>query len=176
MDGLPYIDEHSARSDASTDAVWSALLDVLGRETPGNRRLARMLRCDPAAGTPAFSGRPGEAVPGFRVAQAEPNRLLVLRGRHRFADYALTLILGDGRLRARTHAVFPGLLGRLYRAAVIGTGAHGVFTRRLLRRVVRCAEAAGEQPGPPCTTGPHIRSSITRKPPAGSGPGRGRPR
>lgn len=142
MDGLPYIDEHGERLDASDDAAWIALLEVLRRESPGSRWLVRILRCDPAAGTPEFSGRPGEAVPGFRVAEAEPNRLLVLRGRHRFADYALTFVLDDGRLRARTHAAFPGWTGRLYRAAVIGTGAHEVVTRRLLRRVARNARTA----------------------------------
>ena len=36
------------------------------------------------------AGRPGDAVPGFRVVEAEPGRRLALRGRHRFANYALT--------------------------------------------------------------------------------------
>jgi len=40
----------------------------------------------------------------------------------------------DGEvLRARTEAAFPGLLGRLYRAAVIGSGGHRLVARRLLR-------------------------------------------
>jgi hypothetical protein len=41
------------------------------------------------------------------------------------------------RLRAETHAAFPGLLGRLYRAAVIGSGGHRLVTRRLLRQIAR---------------------------------------
>jgi hypothetical protein len=42
-------------------------------------------------------------------------------------------------LRVQTHAAFPGALGRLYRAAVIGSGAHRIVARRLLRRVARTA-------------------------------------
>jgi hypothetical protein len=98
--------------------------------------VARILGCDPAQGTPEFGGRSGEAVPGFRVIEAEPGRRLVLRGRHRFSDYALTFVLDGERLRAQSHAAFPGVLGRLYRAAVIGSGSHRRVTRRLLRQVV----------------------------------------
>lgn len=138
VDDLPYIDEHSRRIDASPEAVWAALAKVLGR-TGGAGVLARVLGCDPAQGTSSFAGRPGDAVPGFRVVEAEPGRRLALRGRHRFARYALTFVLDGGALHARTHAAFPGLRGRLYRAAVIGTGAHRVVTRHLLRQVARAA-------------------------------------
>jgi hypothetical protein len=136
MEPLPFIDEHSERIDAPADAVWAALLRVL-RGLGGSSRLARILGCDPAGGTAEFAGRPGEAVPGFRVVEAEPGRRLALRGRHRFANYALTFVLDGGRLHARTHAEFPGLRGRLYRAAVIGSGGHRIITRRLLRQVAR---------------------------------------
>lgn len=138
VDDLPYIDEHSRRIDAPPDAVWAALSRVLGRNR-GAGALARILGCDPERGTTSFAGRPGEAVPGFRVADAEPGRRLALRGRHRFARYALTFVLDGDRLRARTHAAFPGVLGRLYRAAVIGTGAHRLVTRHLLRQIARAA-------------------------------------
>jgi hypothetical protein len=60
----------------------------------------------------------------------------VLAGRHRFAQYTLTFVLDPDRLRARTQAAFPGVSGRLYRTAVIGSGAHRIVTRRMLRRVV----------------------------------------
>lgn len=133
---LPYIDEHSRRIDAPPDAVWAALSKVLGRDR-GTSALARILGCDPARGTVAFAGRPGEAVPGFRVVEAEPGRRLALRGRHRFARYALIFVLDGDCLRARTHAAFPGVLGRLYRAAVIGTGTHRLVTRHLLRQIAR---------------------------------------
>jgi hypothetical protein len=77
---------------------------------------------------------------GFRVTESEPGRRLVLRGRHRFAIYALTFVVDGGSLRARTDAAFPGLLGRLYRAAVIGSGGHPLVARRLLRRVATAAK------------------------------------
>jgi hypothetical protein len=137
VDDLPYIDEHSRRIDAPPDAIWAALAKVLGR-IHGGSLLARVLACDPARATDSFTGRPGDAVPGFRVVEAEPDRL-ALRGRHRFARYALTFVLDGDHLRARTHAAFPGVLGRLYRAAVIGTGAHRVVTRHLLRQIARAA-------------------------------------
>jgi len=137
MERLPYIDEHSQRLDASTEAVWAALLEVLRRQLAGSAAIVRVLGCEPAQATREFSGRPGETVPGFRVAEAEPLRRLALCGRHRFANYALTFVLEDQRLRALTHAEFPGFLGRLYKAAVIGSGGHGIVTRRLLRQVAR---------------------------------------
>lgn len=98
---------------------------------------AGMLGCEPAAGTPEFEGLEGQAIPGFRVIESEPGRLLVLAGSHRFSRYRLTFVLDDGLLRARTHAAFPGLRGRAYRAAVIGSGAHRLVTRRMLRQVAR---------------------------------------
>jgi hypothetical protein len=103
----------------------------------GSEKIARILGCDPAQGTPEFAGRLGEAVPGFRVVAAEPGRRLALCGRHRFSNYALMFVLDGDRLRAQTRAAFPGFLGRLYRAAVIGSGAHRLVTRRLLRQVAR---------------------------------------
>jgi len=137
MEPLPYIDEHSQPIDAPAEAVWTALLRVLCRGMGRGAPIARILGCDPAQGTAEFTGRPGEAVPGFRVVEAEPSRRLALRGRHRFASYELTFILDGDSLRAQTHAAFPGVLGRLYRAAVIGTGGHRLATRRLLRQVAR---------------------------------------
>jgi hypothetical protein len=136
MAQYPYIDEHSQRVDAPADRVWSALLKIL-RGMSGGAPIARILGCDPVQGTAEFAGRLGEAVPGFRVVEVEPGRRLVLGGRHRFSRYTLTFVIEGGFLRAQTHAAFPGVLGRLYRAAVIGSGAHRVVTRRLLRQVVR---------------------------------------
>jgi hypothetical protein len=137
MEQLPYIDEHSERFDAPVDVVWTRLLKVLGREMSASAPTARILGCDPAQGMAEFAGRPGDAVPGFRVVEAEPGRRLALRGRHRFSTYALTFVFDGDRLRAQTHAVFPGILGRLYRAAVIGSGGHRLVTRRLPRQVAR---------------------------------------
>ena len=137
MEQLPYVDEHHRRIDAPAEVVWTALLKVLRREMGAGAPLARLLGCDPAEGTPEFAGRPGDAVPGFRVVEADPGRRLTLRGRHGFADYALTFVIDGDRLRAQTHATFPGVLGRLYRAAVLGSGGHRLVTRRLLRQVAR---------------------------------------
>ena len=137
MEQLPFIDEHSQRVDATADVVWTALLKVLRREMGESALIARILGCDPAQGTAEFAGRPGEAVPGFRVVESEPARRLGLRGRHRFSTYALTFVLDGDRLRAQTHAAFPGVLGRIYRAAVIGCGGHRLVIRRLLRQIAR---------------------------------------
>ena len=91
MEELPYIDEHSQRVDAPAHVVWTALLKVLRRQMGGSARLAQILGCDPAQGTAEFTGRPGEAVPGFRVFEAEPGRRLALP-RHRLH----TLGIGRG--------------------------------------------------------------------------------
>jgi hypothetical protein len=42
---------------------------------------------------------------------------------------------GGTRVSAETRATFPGLLGRGYKAAVIGTRMHRLLVRRMLRRV-----------------------------------------
>ncbi len=134
---LPFIDEHVARCEGSVDAVWSALLAELRRIGAGGATLASLLGCDPARATPTFEGRSGETVPGFRIAAAVPGRRLELAGRHGYATYTLTFVLDGDRLRARTHAAFPGYRGRLYRILVIGTGIHALVTRRMLRQIVR---------------------------------------
>jgi hypothetical protein len=138
MERLPYIDEHATDvGDASRERVWGALTEVLRGQLRDGGPIARALGCEPAGGTAVFDGRPGQTLPGFRVAEAEPGRRLTLQGRHRFSQYELTFLLDDGRLRAQTRAAFPGPLGRLYRAAVIGTGGHRLVTRHLLRQVAR---------------------------------------
>jgi hypothetical protein len=84
----------------------------------------------------------GESIPGFRVVESEPGRRLVLGGQHRFARYALTFLLEGDRVRAQTHAVFPGVHGRIYRGLLLRTGAHQAITRNLLERVARAAGQA----------------------------------
>jgi hypothetical protein len=44
------------------------------RNNNGSVWIARILHCDPMQGTAGFSGQPGDAVPGFRVIEAEPGR------------------------------------------------------------------------------------------------------
>jgi hypothetical protein len=135
MERLPYIDEHSTAVGGSTAEAWDALVSGLRAGLAGGGRIARVLGCDPATASERFEGRVGDAVPGFRVVESEPGHRLALEGRHHFSRYRLTFVVGDGRLRAQTHAAFPGVHGRLYRAAVIGTGGHRVATRMLLRRI-----------------------------------------
>jgi hypothetical protein len=68
-----------------------------------------------------------------------------MAGRHRFSQYRLVFDLsgipnGETLLGARTYAAFPGVHGRAYRALVIGSRAHVVATRHILRSVQRrCA-------------------------------------
>ena len=140
---LPFLDEHREQVDVPADVAWTALVGVLRRRMGGAGTLARVLGCDPVDGTPGFSGRVGETLPGFRVVDAEPGRRLTLRGKHRFARYALTFLIDGNQLCARSEAAFPGIHGRLYRALLMGTGGHRLVTRGLLRHVAR---AAGRSP------------------------------
>ncbi|MFL5824287.1 MAG: hypothetical protein ACJ764_12700 [Solirubrobacteraceae bacterium] len=143
---LPYIDEHSREIAAPAEQVWHGLLMTMGRglpSVPGWLAAAWGLEHATRRGDWHQTVSIGDAVPGFTVAEAEPARLLALRGRHRFSDYELRFELGDTaggtRLRVITFADFPGHKGSLYRAAVIGTGGHRVAVRRLLAQVERRA-------------------------------------
>ncbi|OJU84248.1 MAG: hypothetical protein BGO11_21600 [Solirubrobacterales bacterium 70-9] len=147
--GLPWIDEHAEEILAPVGAVWPALLRTVERMTDGGAapRYARLVGC---ADTEAGGPRPlevGSAVPGFHVAALTPERLLVLAGSHHFSDYALTFRLeplGAVRTRviAETRAVFPGVKGRAYRVAVIGTRMHVLVVKRVLRGVKRRVASA----------------------------------
>jgi hypothetical protein len=138
----PFVDEHSTRVAAPAAAVWRALGVQLPRFA-GNEAFARVLAAEPRR----VSGgalEAGATLAGFAVAEAVPGRRLRLVGRHRYARYALLLELaerpGGTLLVARTNAAFPGVVGGLYRRLVIGSGAHRVLVRRLLRDVRRRAE------------------------------------
>jgi hypothetical protein len=135
MEQLPYIDEHATHIDAPPAAIWAALTGSLPRQLSGGTGLARLLGCDPAEGTAQFTGLAGQTLPGFRVLDAEPEHRLTLVGRHHFSRYRLTFLVDGGRLSAVTHAAFPGPLGRMYRLAVISSGAHRVVTARMVRRI-----------------------------------------
>jgi hypothetical protein len=87
----------------------------------------------------------GDTVPGFAVTEADPPRLLILRGRHRFSRYELRFELdplkrGCVEVHAKTSATFPGVHGRIYRALVIGSGGHRVAVRRMLTSIALRAE------------------------------------
>lgn len=118
MERLPYIDEHAITVSANRDDTWSALLTVLCRDPH-----------DPST------------VPiGFVLQEARPPVRLALKGRHPFAVYRLVFELAQDsarrtRLRALTWAGFPGIHGKVYRTLVIGTGAHRIVVRRMLKHV-----------------------------------------
>ncbi len=146
LDDLPRIDEHALPVAAPPATAWRAVLATLHATfaAAGAAAAARVLGCDP----PSTSGwdRPDVAstVPGFRVVAAEEPRLLVVAGRHRFSRYGIVVRLaavdGGTRVRMESRAAFPGLHGRLYRLAVVGSGGHVVAVRRMLAGVRRAAE------------------------------------
>lgn len=144
MEQLPYIDEHSSELAATPSHTWSALLSVLRSDLRGDPPAAfvRAWRLEPATARGDWCGTPavGDALPGFLVAEVRENERLAFTGRHRFSTYALVFELessgpGTSRLRAQTYAVFPGLVGSVYRGLVIGSRLHRLVARRLLRRV-----------------------------------------
>ena len=147
MGHLPEVDVHDRPVTASPDRAWRALVAVLAgtfRDVP--QPLAVAWDLEPRTRTDDWDHpRVGSTIPGFAVAEIEPPRMLTLRGGHRFSRYAFRFTLDDVgparvALRAHTSAAFPGPLGRIYRALVIGTGGHAVAVRRLLAKVARRAE------------------------------------
>ncbi|MGZ4594205.1 MAG: hypothetical protein ACXV3C_10070 [Actinomycetes bacterium] len=130
---LPFVDEHAITIAASREVVWAALQHyaLTSLRIPEGNPIARILGTEPRA--------------GFEVSDSAPLERLTLVGRHRFSRYMLTFELTDDtdgadgqlRLRALTHAAFPGARGQVYRALVIGTRAHVVATHRMLRSVRR---------------------------------------
>lgn len=147
LDELPRIDTHTvtirAAPEVAWDAAWSTL-HTLG-DSPTVRTAARLLACDPS--TPSGGGRgctSRSIIPGFWVALADPPRLLVLRGTHRFSRYGIVLRLDPSptgvRCEFESRASFPGVHGTVYRLAVIGSRGHVCAVRRLLRRIQYRAE------------------------------------
>lgn len=146
-ESLPFVDEHSVVIAAPVADVWRTLTTRL---TAWDNRLITVY-VGAIGGTPprARGSFPelGSALPGFAVSDVEHSRRLVLAGSHRFARYRLSFLVqpqGDRTLiRARSHSEFLGLTGRVYQAAVIGSGAHRTLMRRMLRSVSRDATADG---------------------------------
>ena len=126
MERLPYIDEHAITVDADAATTWSALLRVLCRDP-----------ADPSTVPFGFVLDPD-------LYNATPPHRFALKGRHWFSVYKLVFVLsdattGEGRQRTRvvaeTWADFPGVKGSIYRGLVIGTGAHRIIVRAILKRV-----------------------------------------
>jgi hypothetical protein len=117
MERLPYIDEHATTVDADAATTWAAVLRVL---------------CD----DPADPHAPF----GFKISECRPRERLALAGRHPFAVYEWIFELDalaphQTRVRSQTWAAFPHLHGKVYRAVVIGSGAHRVIVRWMLTRI-----------------------------------------
>jgi hypothetical protein len=139
MERLPYIDEHSTCVGATPGVTWAALMAVGGTMRGPAGPLGWLMRLQPALASGDWS-EAGATLPGFQVVQAYPPSRVALAGRHRFWRYALVFELEDigaegTRVRARSWGCFPGVHGRSFRARVIGSGAHRVVVRRLLRHI-----------------------------------------
>ena len=123
-----FVDEHHVLVAAPRAVVWRALRRYADSSLLGTHPvpLTRLLGTEPPS--------------GFGVAEEVPNEQLRLAGRHRFSRYQLVFELSDDAdattlLSARTFADFLGLHGRVYRALVIGSGAHVLAVRHMLRSV-----------------------------------------
>lgn len=144
---LPYIDEHSVTVAASPATAWRPLTEVVDATLCAGwvRPITQALGCEETAATGPRPLKSSSTVPGFHVVADEPRELALL-GRHRFSDYALILRVDDlgnatARVRGETRAVFPGLMGSLYRTAVIGSRGHAVVVRYILRAIKRHVES-----------------------------------
>jgi hypothetical protein len=151
MEELPFVDDHTLAIHATPDAVWRALLRTARKSFAV--KLPRPVLAAWGIEETKQTGRwdddvaTGDTLLGFHVGDCEKPQLLSLRGRHRFASYELRFELdasndGEITVHAKTFAIFPGALGRIYRALVIGTGGHRIVVRRMLRSIARRASRA----------------------------------
>jgi hypothetical protein len=145
-DELPFIDEFDVVVEAPAAQVFRAVASRLSRTFEGRkgRGFTFLLGC--AQRGHSFSVPPvaGQETNGFRVAEVLEPTKLVLEGRHRFATYRLAFRIEPldekrATLRARTDALFPGLIGGIYRALVIGSGAHAMLARKMLSGIAKQA-------------------------------------
>jgi hypothetical protein len=146
MEALPAIDDLTMRITATPEDAWRALLGTMRSQTAIElpRVLVRVWGLQEAKRVGEWRDvvSVGDSVLGFAVAAAQAPSSLTLRGSHRFSRYELRFELepaGPEELvvHAKTSAEFPGVLGRIYRALVIGTGGHRFATRRMLSSIAR---------------------------------------
>ena len=142
---LPFIDEHDRIVAAPARVTWEAVRRVVAGSMDGVPGvIARAWGLEPARPDGPRPLDKGSALPGFRVVEATTGRRLVLDGQHRFSRYRLEFLVEESAagavVRARSYAAFPGLRGAAYRALVIGSRAHVLAVRRMLRAVARYAE------------------------------------
>jgi hypothetical protein len=154
LNDLSPIDGHCLTVAAPPEVVWDATLESVGASfsAPWPRRLARLLRTDPALVSGWKRPAVGSTIPGFRIVAAHRPDLLVISGSHRFSRYGIVFRIEPSAEGARCHAEsradFPGLPGRLYQLAVIGTGGHAVVVHRMLLGIKRAAERSAGPRGP----------------------------
>jgi hypothetical protein len=154
LNDLSPIDEHCLTVATPPEVVWDATLESVGASfsAPWPRRLARLLRTDPALVSGWKRLAVGSTIPGFRIVAAHRPDLLVISGSHRFSRYGIVFRIEPSAEGARCHAEsranFPGLPGRLYRLAVVGTGGHAVVVHRMLLGIKRAAERSAGPGGP----------------------------
>ena len=146
LEELPFIDRHSVEVEAGPQATWDALVGVLVGTlgSSGSKLAARALGCTELEETHLPLAE-GGSIPGFRIVTFAPTTELTLAGEDRFSRYRLGFSLepaatGRTQLAAATSAAVPGLHGRLFRTLVVGSGAHALVTRRLLKTVGQAAE------------------------------------
>jgi len=144
---LPLIDCHEVSSVATPQAVFDALWHATSSafDGPITTLYGRAMGTQPSYVEATKRPTAGTSkLVGFEVCSVEEPCRLQLVGRHRFSVYTHTFdIEPDGagsRLRATTHAAFPGLLGRVYRTAVIDTRLHVFVMRRMIAIAARRAE------------------------------------
>jgi hypothetical protein len=156
---LPFVDEHSVDVDAPAAVAWdAAVANARGAFGSGAGGLfARAVGCEETeiAGTP---GEEGSTIVGFRIETSRPPQELGMAGRHRFSEYRLTFLIepldgGRSRVRALTHARFPGFHGDVYRTLVVRSRIHVLVTRHLLNGIAERAKRAAEHSAPPTTAG-----------------------
>jgi hypothetical protein len=143
MEQLAFVDEHAIDLAVSRERAFRALTQVLGAgvamSIPAPAGWVLGLSPRLAHGDWTAPTLEGNTLPGFEVSDARAPERLTLRGHHRFSTYELAFEL-DSRgdectLRARTSAEFPGHAGCVYRSLVIGSGAHRILLRRMLRTI-----------------------------------------
>ena len=111
-------------------------------------RYARVVGAVPAIESGPRPFAIGSTVPGFAVTALDPERELVLTGRHRFAGYQLVFrvrtapastasAVESATVEVESRAEFPGVLGGLYRVMVVVSRFHVLAVRRILRAVAR---------------------------------------